>query len=73
METNLVVLTPVNCTARMISRRNNVVVNYTDPMNVAITVVIHKKYFNQIVQGEVLGRLRTCDDGLVIFEGFNFN
>jgi hypothetical protein len=42
-------------------------------MNVAITVVIHKKYFNQIVQGEVLGRLRTCDDGLVIFEGFNFN
>lgn len=73
METNLVVFTPVNCTARMISRRNNVVVDYIDPMNKTLTVVIHKKYFNQIAQGELFGRLRTCDDGLLIFEGFSFN
>lgn len=67
-------LTRENCVAQAISQRNNIIIQVTllDDTNY-VTAVIHKKYFNLInAQGFVDGRLRLCDDGLIIFEGFNF-
>lgn len=67
-------LTRENCVAQAISQRNNIIIQVTllDDTN-WVTAVIHKKYFNLInAQGFVDGRLRLCDDGLTIFEGFNF-
>jgi len=74
METKLITLTAENCKAKAISHRNNVVVNISsfDDIN-PVSAVMHKKYFNQISAfGETTGRLRTTDDGLIIFEGFSF-
>lgn len=72
MTTTLITLNASNCTARAISHRNNVIVNVTND-DVIISVVMHKKYFNQIsAHGEVQGRLRDTEDGLIIFEGFSF-
>lgn len=72
MQTPVITLNASNCTARAISHRNNVIVNVTND-DVIISVVMHKKYFNQIsAVGEVSGRLRDTEDGLIIFEGFSF-
>lgn len=72
MTTTVITLNASNCTAKAISHRNNVVVNITND-GVIISVVMHKKYFNQISTfGEVQGRLRDTEDGLIIFEGFSF-
>lgn len=74
MQSKLITLTAENCKAKVISHRNNVVVNISsfDDIN-PISAVMHKKYFNQISAfGEVQGRLRTTEDGLIIFEGFSF-
>jgi hypothetical protein len=74
MQTTLIKLTASNCSAKAISQRNNVLVNMFEPDGRTITtIVMNKKYFNQISTfGEVQGRLRTTDDGLIIFEGFSF-
>lgn len=74
METTLITLTANNCSAKAISHRNNVLVNMFNPDGrTSNTIVMNKKYFNQISTfGEVQGRLRTTDDGLIIFEGFSF-
>jgi hypothetical protein len=65
-------LTADNCQAKAISHKNNVLVNISYEREF-ITAVMHKKYFNQISTfGRVEGRLRTTDDGLIIFEGFSF-
>lgn len=72
MTTTLITLNASNCTARAISHRNNVLVNITNN-GAIVSVVMHKKYFNQISAfGEVQGRLRNTEDGLIIFEGFSF-
>ena len=75
MENNLITLNALNCSAKAISHRNNVLVNMFKPEgNEPVTIVMHKKYFNQISAfGEVQGRLRATDDGLILFEGFSFN
>jgi hypothetical protein len=79
MQTHFITLTADNCTAKAISHKNNVLVNVnTDKyINVdgrmIVTVVMNKKYFNQISTfGEVQGRLKTTEDGLIIFEGVSF-
>lgn len=73
METKLITLTVHNCTAKAISHRNNVVVDILYPDGLAQTIVMHKKYFNQISAfGETVGRLRETEDGLTLFEGFSF-
>ncbi len=74
METTLITLTANNCSAKAISQRNNVLVNMFESDGRTITtIVMNKKYFNQISAfGEVQGRLRTTEDGLIIFEGFSF-
>lgn len=75
---NTIRLTRENCVAQAISQRNNIIVQITNTeLSIGttnwVTAVIHKKYFNLInAQGFVDGRLRLCDDGLTIFEGFNF-
>lgn len=67
-----ITLTAETCMAKAISHRNNVVVNIYLGHDV-ISAVMHKKYFNQISSfGSVDGRLRTSDDGLILFEGFSF-
>ena len=67
-----IMLTADNCQAKAISHKNNVLVNISYEREF-ITAVMHKKYFNQISTfGRVEGRLRTTDDGLIIFEGFSF-
>ena len=72
MTTTVITLNASNCTARAISHRNNVLVNITNN-GAIVSVVMHKKYFNQISAfGEVQGRLRNTEDGLIIFEGFSF-
>ena len=72
MQTPVITLNASNCTARAISQRNNVIVNITND-GVIVSAVMHKKYFNQISTfGEVSGRLRDTEDGLIIFEGFSF-
>jgi hypothetical protein len=72
-ETILIKLNAQNCTAVAISHRNNVVVNILYPNGSMKSVVMHKKYFNQISSfGEVEGRLRETPDGLTLFEGFSF-
>jgi hypothetical protein len=72
-ETTLIKLNAQNCTAVAISHRNNVVINILYPNGSIKSVVMHKKYFNQISSfGEVEGRLRETPDGLTLFEGFNF-
>jgi len=71
-------LTRENCVAQAISQRNNIIIQVTDiELSIGttnwVTAVIHKKYFNLInSQGFVDGRLRLCEDGLILFEGFNF-
>jgi hypothetical protein len=72
MEKSFITLTEKNCRAKVISHRNNVIVDiYEDEQG--YTAVINKKYFNQISQfGSVDGRLKLTEDGLLIFEGFNF-
>ena len=73
MQTTLITLDASNCSAKAISHRNNVVVNMFEPDGTQTTIVMHKKYFNQISAfGEVQGRLRETEDGLIIFEGFSF-
>ena len=72
MQTTVITLNASNCTARAISHRNNVLVNVANN-GAIVSVVMHKKYFNQISAfGEVQGRLRNTEDGLIIFEGFSF-
>lgn len=72
MERNCITLNSENCRAKVISHRNNVIVDISQD-GYECTAVINKKYFNQISQfGSVDGRLRTTEDGLIIFEGFNF-
>lgn len=67
-----IILTADNCQAKAISHKNNVLVNISYEREF-ITAVMHKKYFNQISSfGSVNGRLRTSDDGLILFEGFSF-
>lgn len=75
MQTTLITLTASNCSAKAISHRNNVLVNMFEPDGRTTNIIVmHKKYFNQISTfGEVQGRLRTTDDGIIIFEGFSFN
>lgn len=72
--TQLVYLDKKNCTVDYISNRNNVIVTITNPeLDVFRNVAMNKKYFNQINSvGYVEGRLRRADDGLWLFEGFNF-
>jgi hypothetical protein len=72
--TQLVHLDKKNCTVDYISNRNNVIVSITTPeLNTFTNVAMNKKYFNQINSvGYVEGRLRRADDGLWLFEGFNF-
>jgi hypothetical protein len=71
--TVLIKLTSDNCVAKAISHRNNVVINVLYHDASAKSVVMNKKYFNQISAfGEVEGRLRDTEDGLTIFEGFSF-
>jgi len=66
-------LTRENCVAQAISQKNNIIVQITIDSTNWVTAVINKKYFNLInIQGFVDGRLKLCDDGLTIFEGFNF-
>jgi hypothetical protein len=69
-------LTRENCVAQAISQKNNIIVQITKTelsIDTWVTAVINKKYFNLInIQGFVDGRLKLCDDGLTIFEGFNF-
>jgi hypothetical protein len=74
MEITLITLTADNCSAKAISHKNNVLVNMFQPDGrTTITIVMNKKYFNQISTfGEVQGRLRLTEDGLTIFEGFSF-
>lgn len=73
MQTTLINLNASNCSAKAISHRNNVVVNIITDDGVIVSAVMHKKYFNQISAfGEVQGRLRNTEDGLIIFEGFSF-
>ena len=74
MQTTLITLNASNCSAKAISQRNNVLVNMFEPDGrTQTTIVMHKKYFNQISAfGEVQGRLRETEDGLIIFEGFSF-
>ena len=74
MGNTLITLTSMNCYAKAISVRNNVLINIIKEDSTApISAVIHKKYFNQInAVGEVHGRLRNTEDGLIIFEGFSF-
>ena len=73
MENNLITLTAYNCNAKAITQRSNVLVSVDTGDGIVLTAVMHKKYFNQIsVHGEVHGRLRETEDGLTIFEGFNF-
>lgn len=76
METTIK-LTRENCFVQAISQKNNVMIQVikvegfdgTHP----VTAVMHKKYFNLInSQGHVDGRLRQCEDGLIIFEGYSF-
>lgn len=71
----MITLNASNCSAKAISHRNNVLVNIFAPDGtIPISAVMNKKYFNQInAKGEVQGRLRDTDDGLIIFEGFSFN
>jgi hypothetical protein len=82
--TQLVYLDKKNCTVDYISNRNNVIVTITTPEwglanestgtdGIFRNVAMNKKYFNQINSvGYVEGRLRRADDGLWLFEGFNF-
>lgn len=72
--TQLVYLDKKNCTVDYISNRNNVIVTITTlELDVFRNVAMNKKYFNQINSvGYVEGRLRRADDGLWLFEGFNF-
>lgn len=73
MQTTLITLNASNCSAKAISQRNNVLVNIITDDGVIVSAVMHKKYFNQISAfGEVQGRLRNTEDGLIIFEGFSF-
>ncbi len=73
MNKDLIALTASNCRAKAISHRNNVLVDILNPDGSSTTIVMHKKYFNQIgTHGEVWGRLRPTEDGLIIFEGFSF-
>ena len=73
MKKTLITLTAYNCNARAISHRNNVVVSVDTGDGMVVSAVMHKKYFNQIsAHGEVQGRLRDTEDGLIIFEGFSF-
>jgi hypothetical protein len=72
--TQLVYLDKKNCTVDYISNRNNVIVTITTlELDAFRNVAMNKKYFNQINSvGYVEGRLRRADDGLWLFEGFNF-
>ena len=73
MDAKMITLTAQNCSAKAISQRNNVVVDILYPDGLAQTIVMHKKYFNQISAfGETTGRLCETEDGLVLFEGFSF-
>ncbi len=74
METTLITLNATNCAAKAISHRNNVLINmFNTDGSTPTSIVMHKKYFNQISAfGEVQGRLRNTEDGLIIFEGFSF-
>lgn len=73
MKTELITLAPHNCIVKAISHKNNVVADMLNPDGSVCSIVIHKKYFNQInAHGEVCGRLRSTEDGLIIFEGFSF-
>ena len=84
MKTGLIELNKKNCTVDFISNRNNVIVTITYPElglanestgthDVFRNVAMNKKYFNQINSvGYVQGRLIKVEDGLWIFEGFNF-
>ena len=78
-ETMLITLRPeTKLTVKGISGRNNLVIELADDLYSIVplgagTIVMHKKYYNQIhSNGIVEGRLRKTDDGLVIFEGFSF-
>jgi hypothetical protein len=75
MENVMITLNASNCSAKAISHKNNVLVHIFKPDGtVPISAVMNKKYFNQISsKGDVQGRLRDTDDGLIIFEGFSFN
>jgi hypothetical protein len=74
MESTLITLTADNCTAKAISHKNNVLVNmFESDGRTTTTIVMNKKYFNQISTfGKVEGRTRITEDGLTIFEGFSF-
>lgn len=75
MET-IIKLTRENCSVQAISQKNNVMIQITIEdldRSYPISAVMHKKYFNLInSQGHVDGRLRQCEDGLIIFEGYSF-
>lgn len=73
MKKTLITLNAYNCNAKAISHRNNVLVSIDTGDGVVVSAIMHKKYFNQISAfGEVQGRLRDTEDGLIIFEGFSF-
>jgi len=58
--------------ARLISTKGNIMCEVKNYPGEGF-VVIHKKYFNQIHQlGQVEGRIRKTEDGLNLFEGFNW-
>lgn len=66
-------LTADNCVVKAISHKNNLLVTINEGSYNGNTVVMNKKYFNQISAfGFVEGRLRHTEDGLIIFEGFSF-
>lgn len=78
-ETMLITLNPnTKLTVKGISGKNNLIIQLEDDIYsidplASGTIVMHKKYYNQIhSNGIIEGRLRKTDDGLVIFEGFSF-
>jgi hypothetical protein len=70
-----IVLDAINTSVALVSTKNNLmctVKGISDCYDNRF-VVVHKKYFNQIQQfGKVEGRVRLTDDGLFLFEGFNW-
>lgn len=66
-------LNAVNCIVKAISHKNNLLVTINEGVHNGVVAVMHKRFFNQIsAHGEVEGRLRHTEDGLLIFEGFSF-
>jgi hypothetical protein len=75
MESRVIELNKENTAVEFISAKNNVIVTIKDCLGIGTlyNVAINKKYFNLIHQaGFVEGRIRQTNDGLWVFEGFNF-